>query len=79
LGLSGILLVIAIQLLALLIPVGAGLAGVISGGLAGLASIVAWAGLGVPASYAAIDRIQAIRRTRRSGLAAVVTLPGAHA
>ena len=78
-GLSGILLVIAIQLLALLIPVGAGLAGVISGGLAGLASIVAWAGLGVPASYAAIDRIQAVRHARRPGLAAVVTLPSAHA
>jgi hypothetical protein len=78
-GLSGILLVVAIQVAALLVPIAAGLAGVISGGLAGLASIVAWAGLGVPASYTVIDRIQAIRRTRRSGLAAVVTLPSAHA
>ena len=78
-GLGGILLVIAIQVVAFLVPVAAGLAGLISGGLAGLASIVAWAGLGVPASYAVIDRIQAVRRARRPGLAAVVTLPSAHA
>jgi hypothetical protein len=78
-GLSGIVLVVAIQLLALLLPIVAGLAGVISGALAGLASIVAWAGLGVPASYAVTDRIQAIRRARWPGLAAVVTLPSAHA
>ena len=78
-GLNGIVLVIAIQLLALLFPVAAGLAGLISGGLAGLASIVAWAGVGVPASYTVIDRIQAARRARRPGLATVVTLPSAHA
>lgn len=79
-GLSGILLAIAIQLLALLVPVAAGLAGFISGGLAGLASIVAWAGLGIPASYAVIDKIQAVRGARRPGLAAaVVTLPSVHA
>ena len=78
-GLSGILLVIAIQVVALLVPVAAGLAGLISGGLAGLASIVAWAGVGVPASYAVIDRIQAVRRARRPGLAAIVTLPSANA
>ena len=59
-GLSGILLVIAIQVVALLVPVAAGLSGLISGGLAGLASIVAWAGVGVPASYVVIDRIQAV-------------------
>jgi hypothetical protein len=78
-GLSSVLLVIAIQVVALLVPIAAGLAGLISGGLAGLASIVAWGGLGVPASYAVIDRIQAARRARRPGLAAVVTLPSAHA
>ena len=78
-GLSGIVLVVAIQVIALLVPVAAGLAGLISGGLAGLASLVAWAGVGVPASYAVIDRIQAVRQARRAGLAAVVTFPSAHA
>jgi hypothetical protein len=78
-GLDGILLVIAIQLAALLLPIAAGLAGWLSGGLAGLASIVAWAGLGIPASYTIIDKRQAARRARRTGLAAVATVPSAHA
>jgi len=75
-GLDGTLLVIAIQLAALLAPLGAGLAGWLSGGLAGLASIVAWAGLGVPASYAISDKVQAARRVRRTCLTAVATVPG---
>lgn len=78
-GLGGILLVIAIQLAALLLPIAAGLAGWLSGGLAGLVSIVAWAGFGIPASYAIIDKRQAARRARRTGLAAVATVPSAHA
>jgi hypothetical protein len=78
-GLGGILLVIAIQLAALLLPIAAGLAGWLSGGLAGLVSIVAWAGFCIPASYAIIDKRQAARRGRRTGLAAVATVPSAHA
>ena len=74
-GLDGILLVIVIQLAALMAPIAAGLAGWLSGGLAGLASIVAWAGLGVPASYAISDKIQAARQVRRTCLGAVATLP----
>lgn len=78
-GLDGIFLVIAIQLAALLVPLAAGLAGWLSGGLAGLASILAWAGLGLPASYTLIDKMHAARRARRTCLAAVATVPSAHA
>jgi hypothetical protein len=69
-GLDGIFLVIGIQLVALLAPIAAGLAGFIPGGMAGLASILAWAGLGLPVSYGVIDRIQVPRRARRAGRAA---------
>ena len=69
-GLGSILLVTAIQLATLLAPIAAGLAGLSSGGVAGLASVLAWAGLGLPLSYGVIDRVQAGRRSRRAGLPA---------
>ena len=69
-GLDSILLVIAIQLVALLAPLAAGVAGLISGGMAGLVSILAWAGFGLPVSYGIIDRIQAAEKARRARLAA---------
>ena len=68
-GLSGIVLVIGIQLVALLAPIAVGLAGLVPGGVAGLASVLAWAGLGLPVSYAVVDRIQAASRARPAGLA----------
>jgi len=69
-GLDSILLVIAIQLVALLAPLAAGIAGLIPGGVAGLVSILAWAGFGLPVSYGIIDRIQATEKARRARLAA---------
>jgi hypothetical protein len=69
-SLGSILLVIAIQLTALLAPLAIGLAGAISGGVAGLASIALWALLGVPASYGVIDlaRATAAMEKRRAAL-----------
>ena len=52
---GGLLTVIIIQLGTLLVPLAAGVAGLISGGTAGLASIGAWFLLGVPLSYTAAD------------------------
>ena len=52
---GGLLTVIIIQLGTLLVPLAAGVAGLISGGMAGLASIGAWFLLGVPLSYSAAD------------------------
>ena len=52
---GGLLTVIIIQLGTLLVPLAAGVAGLISGGTAGLASIGAWFLLGIPLSYSAAD------------------------
>ena len=61
---GGLLTVIIIQLGTLLVPLAAGVAGLISGGTAGLASIGAWFLLGVPLSYSAAD-IWSTRRVRK--------------
>jgi hypothetical protein len=67
-SLGGLLAVVVIQLAALLAPLGAGLTGVISGEAAGFASITAWFFLGVPVSYAFVDRSPAarVRKEERS-------------
>ena len=54
-SLGGLLTVIIIQLGILLVPLAPGVAGLISGGTAGLASIGAWFLLGIPLSYSAVD------------------------
>ena len=78
-GLGGILLVGTIQFAALLTPIALGLLGLISGGLAGLTSILAWALCGVPVSYAVIDRVHAQRRARLAARGAVPRLRSARA
>ncbi len=51
----------AIQLVVLLLPLAAGIIGLISGGLAGLLAVVGWFVIGVPVSYLAIDALAARR------------------
>ena len=79
-SLGGFLTVVTIQLAALAAPILLGLTGEISGGVAGLASVVMWFVLGVPLSYTAIDRHAAhqarqARRSRRAQPGAVASLP----
>jgi hypothetical protein len=47
----------AIQLFVLFLPLTAGIAGLISGGLAGLIAVVGWFVLGIPLSYTAVDAL----------------------
>lgn len=69
----------AIQLVVLLIPLVAGMVGLISGGIAGLTAVLGWFVLGIPLSYAAIDRLagRQARAQRRPQVAAPATLPSA--
>jgi hypothetical protein len=46
-----------IQVIVLFIPLVAGIADVISGGAAGFTAVVGWFLVGIPLSYAAIDRL----------------------
>lgn len=71
-SLGGILVVVVIQLLALLIPIACGLTGIMSGGVAGLTSILAWALVGVPASYAIVDLHRALSAAKSRYAAARV-------
>jgi hypothetical protein len=48
----------AIQMIVFFIPLAAGIAGVVSGGLAGLTAVAGWFVLGIPLSYAAIDALR---------------------
>jgi hypothetical protein len=59
-----------IQLLALLAPLALGMMGLVHGGVACLISLVAWALIGVPASYAFIDFCHALRTMRATADAA---------
>jgi hypothetical protein len=74
-SLGGICVIVIIQLLALLVPIACGLKGIMSGGIAGLTSILAWALIGVPASYAVIDLRQAMRVSAKSRYAAARITP----
>jgi hypothetical protein len=76
-SLGGFLTVVFIQLAALAAPILLGLTGDLSGGVAGLASVVLWFALGVPLSYTAIDSHAArrARRSRRTQPDAVAPLP----
>lgn len=52
---------VAIQIAAFLVPLAAGLAGWVSGAVAGFASVTVWFAVGLPVSYAFMDA----RRERR--------------
>jgi len=65
-SLGSILLVVTTQLLTLLAPLALGLTGVITGGVAGLLSLTAWALIGVPLSYTVLDFMRAASRAVRS-------------
>ena len=60
----------AIQLAVFFLPIAAGIAGLISGGAAGLTAVVTWFVAGIPLSYAAIDAL-AVRDARRRERSAV--------
>jgi hypothetical protein len=47
--------VVAIQLASLVVPLAAGIAGLVSGATAGLLSVTAWFVVGLPLSYAIVD------------------------
>jgi hypothetical protein len=66
----------AIQLFVFFLPLGAGITGLLSGGLAGLTAVLGWFVLGIPLSYAAIDAL-AVRHSRaqEQGIAAT-PVPG---
>ena len=64
-SLGGLVAVFLCQLAALLAPLALGVAGLISGGTAGLTSIAAWFLVGIPLSYASLD-IHAARRRRQA-------------
>ncbi len=63
-SLGGILTVVTIQLGVLFVPLGLGLAGLVSGGVAGLTSVTAWFVVGIPLSYGLVER-QAFRAAQR--------------
>ena len=63
-SLGGMLVVVCIQLATLVAPLAIGLTGAISGGVAGVTSILAWALIGVPASYAFVDLRNAIASSK---------------
>jgi hypothetical protein len=68
----------AIQLVVLFLPLAAGVVGLISGGMAGLSAVLTWFVLGIPLSYAAIDRLARARAHERPRVAsAPATLPSA--
>lgn len=64
-SLGGLVAIFLCQLAALIVPLALGIAGLISGGTAGLMSIAAWFLVGIPISYAAVD-IHAARRRREA-------------
>jgi hypothetical protein len=71
----------AIQLLVFFLPIAAGIAGLMSGGIAGLAAVTGWFVVGIPLSYALMDARAArlARAADRSHLSAVRTsAPLAH-
>ena len=57
-----LLTVAAIQLATLLVPIAAGLAGLVSGATAGFASVIAWFVIGIPLSYGTVDARSALRQ-----------------
>jgi hypothetical protein len=66
----------AIQLVVFCLPLAAGIVGLISGGMAGLTAVLGWFALGIPLSYAAIDRAARARAQGRPRVAsAPATLP----
>lgn len=71
----------AIQLLVFFLPIGAGIAGLVSGGIAGVTAVIGWFVVGIPVSYAVVDAraVRLARLSDRSHLSAVRTsVPLAH-
>ena len=61
---GSVLPLVAVQIAAFLVPIAAGLAGWVSGAVAGFASVIAWFAVGLPLSFVLADRRAA--RTLRS-------------
>ena len=66
----------AIQLVVFFLPIAAGVAGLISGGVAGLTAVLGWFVAGIPASYAVVDTFAA-RNARGRKRALVSAAPAA--